>query len=92
MGHRVLQIAARFACRARWPGAAPAHRGALHGAHWFVGVLEGELREKRATIDEALKALENYHGGRGHGAGLRDWWRDKRNREIEAARKARRGL
>jgi hypothetical protein len=26
---------------------------------------------------------------RDHGAGPRDWWRDKRNRQIEAVRKVR---
>jgi hypothetical protein len=63
--------------------------GRRNAPHWFIGVLKAELREKRATIDEALTALENYRGGRGHGAGLRDWWRDKHNAEIEAARRNR---
>ena len=36
---------------------------------------------------EARSALAAYQFGRGHGAGLRDWWRDKRNAEIEAARR-----
>jgi hypothetical protein len=41
--------------------------------------------------EKARRALAAYQFGRDHGgAGLRDWWRDKRNREIEEARKARR--
>ena len=60
--------------------------GRRNTPRWFVAVLEGELRARRAAIDEALGTLQDYRGGRGHGAGLRDWWRDKRNAEIEAAR------
>jgi hypothetical protein len=54
---------------------------------WFVAVLDAELAEQEKSIREARSALAAYRFGRGHGAGLRDWWRDKRYAEIEAARK-----
>jgi hypothetical protein len=56
---------------------------------WFIALLRAELLARRHAIDEALSSLNEYRGGRGHGAGLRDWWRDKRNAGIEAARKNR---
>ena len=51
----------------------------------FVAVLDAELAEQERSIREARSALAAYQFGRGHGAGLRDWWHDKRNAEIEAA-------
>jgi hypothetical protein len=54
---------------------------------WFVGFLDAELAERQRLIQEARNGLAEYRGGRGQGAGLRDWWRDKRNAEIEAARR-----
>ena len=54
---------------------------------WFIAVLDAELAEQERSIREARSALAAYQFGRGNGAGLRDWWRDKRNAEIEAARK-----
>jgi hypothetical protein len=56
---------------------------------WFIALLRAELLARRHAIDEALRSLDEYRGGRGHGAGLHDYWRDKRNRAIEEARKAR---
>jgi hypothetical protein len=56
---------------------------------WFVAILRDSLLARRDVIDEALKELNEYRGGPGHGKGLRDYWRDKRNRKIEEARKAR---
>jgi hypothetical protein len=59
---------------------------------WFIAVLDAELVEQEKSIQEARMALAAYQFGRGHGAGLRDWWRDKRNAEIEAARRLPRDL
>jgi hypothetical protein len=59
--------------------------GRRNAPKWFVAVLDAELGERERLIQEARRGLAEYHGGRGHGAGLRDWWRDKRNAEIEAA-------
>jgi hypothetical protein len=50
---------------------------------WFQSVLRDQLLAKRNAIDKALQALAEYRGGKGRGAGLRDYWRDKRNRERE---------
>ena len=54
---------------------------------WFVGFLDAELAERQRLIQDARMALAVYQFGRGHGAGLRDWWREKRNAEIEEARR-----
>ena len=56
---------------------------------WFVQFLDAELSAREHAMSEARRNLATYQFGRGHGAGLRDWWRDKRNAEIEAARKNR---
>jgi hypothetical protein len=61
--------------------------GRRNAPNWFVGFLDAELTERQRLIQEARKGLADYRGGRGHGAGLRDWWRDKRYAEIEAVRK-----
>jgi hypothetical protein len=63
--------------------------GRRNAPRWLVGFLDAELAERQRLIQEARIALAAYQFGRGHGAGLRDWWRDKRNREIEVVRKAR---
>ena len=42
--------------------------GRRNAPRWFIAFLDAEAR----------KGLAEYSGGRGHGAGLRDWWRDKR--------------
>jgi hypothetical protein len=60
--------------------------GRRNAPRWFVGFLDAELAERQRLIQEARSGLTEYRGGRGHGAGLREWWRDKRNAEIEAAR------
>jgi hypothetical protein len=62
-------------------------RGRRNAPKWLVGFLDAELAERERLIQAARKGLAEYRGGRGHGAGLRDWWRDKRNAEIEAARR-----
>ena len=59
--------------------------GRRNAPKWFVAVLDAELAEQERSIREARSALAAYQFGRGHGAGLRDWWHDKRNAEIEAA-------
>jgi len=59
---------------------------------WFVAFLDAELAERERLIEEARRDLAEYRGGRGQGAGLRDWWRNKRNAEIEAARRLPRDL
>ena len=61
--------------------------GRRKAPRWFVAVLDAELAEQEKSIREARSDLAAYQFGRGHGAGLRDWWRDKRHAEIEAARK-----
>ena len=55
--------------------------GRRNAPRWFVAVLDAELAEQERVIQAARKGLAEYRGGRGHGAGLRDWWRDKRNAE-----------
>jgi len=52
-------------------------------------VLRDQLLAQRNAIDEALQALAEYRGGRGRGAGLRDYWRDERNCETQEGTKAR---
>ena len=59
--------------------------GRRKAPRWFVAVLDAELADQEKSIREARSALAAYQFGRGHGAGLRDWWHDKRNAEIEAA-------
>jgi hypothetical protein len=61
--------------------------GRRKAPRWFVAVLDAELAEREKSIRKARSALAAYQFGRGHGAGLRGWWRDKRYAEIEAARK-----
>jgi hypothetical protein len=61
--------------------------GRRSAPRWFVGFLDAELAERQRLIEEARKGLAEYRGGRGCGAGLRDWWRDRRNAEIEEARR-----
>jgi hypothetical protein len=61
--------------------------GRRKAPRWFVAVLDAEPVEQEKSIREARSALAAYQFGRGHGAGLRDWWRDKWNAEIEAARR-----
>jgi hypothetical protein len=61
--------------------------GRRKAPRWFIAVLDAELAEQERSIWEARSALGGYQFGRGHGAGLRDWWRDKRNAEIQAARR-----
>jgi hypothetical protein len=63
--------------------------GRRKAPRWFVAVLDAELADQEKSIREARSALAAYQFGRGHGAGLRDWWRDKRNAEIEEARRTR---
>ena len=57
--------------------------GRRNAPRWFVGFLDAELAERQRVIEEARKGLAEYRSGRGRGAGLRDWWRDKRYAEIE---------
>jgi hypothetical protein len=52
--------------------------GRRNAPNWFVAVLRDRLLQQRQEIDAALEALEKLPERRGHGAGLRDWWRDKR--------------
>ena len=54
---------------------------------WFVQFLDAELSAREHAISEARRNLATYQFGRGHAAGLKDWWRDRRYAEIEAARK-----
>jgi hypothetical protein len=63
--------------------------GRRKAPRWFIAVLDADLAEQEKSIREARSALAAYQFGRGHGAGLRDWWRDKRYAEIEAARRNR---
>jgi len=37
--------------------------GRRNAPHWFLAVLDQELRAKRAAIDDALAALEKYPSG-----------------------------
>jgi hypothetical protein len=46
---------------------------------WFVQFLDAELSAREHAMSEARRNLATYQFGPGHGAGLRDWWRDKRN-------------
>jgi hypothetical protein len=50
--------------------------------------LDAELAERQRLIDEARMALAAYQFGRGHGAGLKDWWHNERNADIEAAHRS----
>ena len=83
---------ARGSCFA-WGGRAKADTlkdwcsGRRSAPKWFIAVLDAELAEREKSIREARSVLAAYQFGRGHGAGLRDWWRDRRYAEIEAARK-----
>jgi hypothetical protein len=86
-------VAANLRGRKRYPGMYAGTVALLRGKakpdtlkDWCSGA---ELLARRHAIDEALRSLDEYRGGRGHGAGLRDWWRNKCNFEIEEARKAR---
>jgi hypothetical protein len=54
---------------------------------WFVAFLDAELAERQRLIQEARKSLAEYGGGRGHGAGLKDWWRAEKYRRAEAKRR-----
>ena len=62
--------------------------GRRNAPKWFVAFLDAELAEQQRLIDKARKDLAKYRGGRGHGAGLRDWWRAEKYRRAEAARAA----
>ena len=63
--------------------------GRRKAPRWFIAILDAELAEQEKSIREARSALAAYQFGRGNGAALRDWWRDKRYSDIEAARKNR---
>jgi hypothetical protein len=63
--------------------------GRRNAPAWFVAILRDRLLARRAAIDAALEALAAMPERRGNGYGLRQWWRDKRYAEIEAARKTR---
>jgi len=65
--------------------------GRRNAPAWFVAILRDRLLARRAEIDAALEALAAMPERRGNGYGLRQWWRDKRNREIQEARKAHQG-
>jgi hypothetical protein len=62
--------------------------GRRNAPKWFVGFLDAELAERQRLIQEARKSLADYRGGRGHGAGLCDWWRAEKFRRAEAKRAA----
>jgi hypothetical protein len=49
--------------------------------------LDAELSAREHAMSEARRNLATYQFGRGYGAGLKDWWRDKRNAEIEAVQR-----
>lgn len=40
--------------------------------------MRDQLLVRRAAIDAALEGLAAYEFGRGHGHGLRDYWRRRR--------------
>jgi hypothetical protein len=63
--------------------------GSRKAPDWFVQFLDAELSAREHAMSEARRNLATYQFGRGNGAGLRDSWRDKRNAEIEAARRNR---
>jgi hypothetical protein len=62
--------------------------GRRNAPAWFVAILRDRLLAQRNAVDEALQDLAEYRGGRGQGAGLRDWWRAEKYRRAVAARVA----
>lgn len=55
--------------------------GTRRAPQWFLALLRDRLAELEARASAARNGLAEYQGGRGRGAGLRDYWKAKKQRD-----------
>jgi len=56
--------------------------GIRNAPRWFVRLLMDELEAREKRLRDLRETLAQYRGGPGIGHGLREYWRDRKSREI----------